>query len=452
MHTRQDSSLEARGSERAGGAEVLSRWLTRLQAENRIEVLFEFETWLRGLCAFFDYKHLPLSEADRAGLVARSFEPEIRIARLALGECERCAITLSHLGQEPAAPMSPADAAANRSAAVDFNPGAVLRQSTPMDSLSRLIGAIDDLRSLIEGSDNPARQDLRLFLSLGRFFRRELHNCHYVDMLLGQRFRSLYDSMDNPALSMVVKSIPEEHLRRNVALVLLHLNRCLRYLALVSEAMRADRPLKRFLVHFALLHEQAELICELIRSRLLKERRGSSRLWTAAELLIHSLRSETQYALERELVSVPLEIDPSEVYRKFENSHGVLRICYQSCIVTLVQAFDEKMDGKTLFPSMVEGLSQGQKLQKELWDLRQELKTELARGAGFDLGAVLDRIAQFRESSMRHLLYQDLGEFENLSGALITAGDGSEVRSLLRQFVSFLETLSQEVSKRSVQH
>jgi hypothetical protein len=47
-------------------------------------------------------------------------------------------------------------------------------------------------------------------------------------------------------------------------------------------------------------------------------------------------------------------------------------------------------------------------------------------------------------------MYQDWGEFERFSDSLVTAANEVEVRMLLRKFISFLEVLMQEVSKRSV--
>ena len=34
-----------------------------------------------------------------------------------------------------------------------------------------------------------------------RIYRKDLRNCRYIDMLLGQRFRLHYDRVDNPLLS-----------------------------------------------------------------------------------------------------------------------------------------------------------------------------------------------------------------------------------------------------------
>jgi hypothetical protein len=446
-----DSFLDALRSELAAGSEVLTSWIAHLQDKGGIDTLFEFEAWLRGLCAFCNCRNLPLGEQERTSLVARNFAPEIRIFRLALQECERCAIHLCRLGQdanlEAAAQL---ETQIYQTGSLDSKVNRMLEQSTPMESLAEMLESANDLRVVLDAINDPRELDFEIFLSLGRTLQRSVRNCRYIDLLLGQRFRLQFDRIDSALLSAVLRSIPEDHLRRKVSLSLLYFYRLLKYLKLVSTALGDDRPLRRYLVIFALLREQSELLSDFIKSRFLKERQGNAKVRKAAELILHSLKVETQRTFERELLGLAAESDAAMIYAKIENGHGLLRNCYQSCIVTLVQALDPDVDGRALFPSMMEGFQQGQVLRKDLWDLRQDLKSALEKPAGLDLTRILDRLAQFQESSLRYLMYQDWSEFENFSESLITAGHEMEVRVLLRKFVSFLEVLMQEVSKRSV--
>jgi hypothetical protein len=103
-----------------------------------------------------------------------------------------------------------------------------------------------------------------------------------------------------------------------------------------------------------------------------------------------------------------------------------------------------------LFPSMVEGLQKAQKLRQDLWLLRQDLKDTLERKVGFDLSRLMERLAAFRETSLRYLMYKDWGEFERFADALITSSNQMEARAQLHSFVNFLDLLLLEVSKRSV--
>ena len=447
----QDHFLEAIRTEVITGTEILSSWINHVQARNRLDLLFEFETWLRGICAFFDYRHLPLSESARAMLVTRDFAPEIGVARQALQECERCAVDLCLLGDELPGEAG-AGAGPNRadSGPWESQVGVMREQLTPVDSLTRLMESINDLKVLMDGLRAAPRQQFQLFVSLSRVFRRALHNCRFLDMLLLQQFRPQYDSMDNAVLSAVLRSVAEEQVRRNLALALLYLYRFLRYLTPVTLALREDRPLRRTVVVFSLLHEQGEVLCEFLRSRFLKELGDHPELRVAANQVSRSLRTESQRACDCELAPVASSQNAAEIYAAVENCHGLLHACYQSGVITLVRALDADVDATSLFPSMASSQQDSQRLQKDLWDLRQFLNMEMEKSRGLDLDRILGRVSEFRESSLQYLMYKDWGEFERFSESLITAGSLAEVGDLVAAFVAFLESLMRQISQRRV--
>jgi hypothetical protein len=121
-------------------------------------------------------------------------------------------------------------------------------------------------------------------------------------------------------------------------------------------------------------------------------------------------------------------------------------------VVTLVQAIDKDFDGRLIFPHLVDRFHEAQKLRQDLWDLRQYMKDVLDKRVEFNLDTMMTRIAEFRESSLPFLMYRDWEEFQRFSDSTITASNAIELRTLLRKFVSFLETLVQEVSKRGILH
>jgi hypothetical protein len=269
-------------------------------------------------------------------------------------------------------------------------------------------------------------------------------------MLLGQRFRLQYDRVDNPVLSNVLRSVSDDRLRRDIALALLYLLRFLKYLEMVGAELAADRPLRQCLVIFALLHHESGSLAEFLRTRLLKRAESGPTLRSAVEFTLCALTAESQRALQRELIFVARESDAAPIYTRVENSHGLLHHCYQSCIISLVQAFERTLEPRVLFPSMLESQQKAVRLRQELWDLRDYMKQTLDSKGKLDLVRIVGRLALFRESSMRNLMYRDWSEFEQFSDLLIGCGSQIEIRTTLRKLVGFLEGLVQEVSKRSV--
>jgi len=292
--------------------------------------------------------------------------------------------------------------------------------------------------------------DYQLFISLGRLLENELKGCRYVDMLLGRHLRLQYDHIENKSLTSVLQGISEDTVRRNVATTLLYLFRCLKYLKLVSADLAGDHPLQKHLVIFSLLHEEMGTLSDFIRARFLRNRITDDPLQNALELIAYSLKTEAQRVLDRELIFIARETDPVPIYMHIENGHGLLRHCCQSGVLALVQAIDRGFDATILFPSRAESLSSAEKLRQDLWDLRQWLNDILGNKAELDSNSIIKRLVEFKESSLRSLMYRDWAEFETFSDALSIAANFIEMRTHIRKFVGFLEMLVQEVSKRSV--
>jgi hypothetical protein len=445
-----DSFTEALKAEIVSGSENLFLWLNFVQETGGLDKLFELETWLKGLRSYFDAQHLPMTESDRVELDRRSFAPELRVVRSAMLLCEELLARVSGLGQPDRLEFEAFSGQTRAASGSEHHMGRLLEQPTPIDSLARLMDSLSDLRILVEGVTSGARQDYQIFLSFGRLYQKELRGCRYVDMLLSQRFRLQYDRVDNPVLSGVLRSIPEDSLRRDVALALLYMLRFLKYLRLIEVEMTSDHPLRHVLALFALLHEEIGKLSDFLRSRFLKRKETSQALRSATEFVLHSLSTESQRALQRELLFLARETEAPAIYMHVENSHGLVRHCLESCTVSLVRVFDHTLEARKLFPAMLEAAQKSVKLRQELWDLRDYMKQTLETRGNVDVVRIVSRLNLFRESSLRALMYRDWAQFEQFSDQIVACGDQVEVRTFIRRLVGYIENLVQEVSKRSV--
>lgn len=451
LRTPADSFLETLDNEVISGTDALHAWMQHLEAAGGIELIFRLESYLRGLRAFFDVGHLPMAAHERSALMKRGFAPEIQVVHSALQQSARLASEVIQLGYPKRVDLESFIAGQFRKAgARDYQAGLLIDQTTPLDSMARLAEALNDIRVLVETVKDSTTLDYRIYLSLGHWYQRELRSCRYIDSLLNQRFCVQYDRVDRPALSALLRGIPEERLRRNVASTFLHLFRLLKYLSIVDADLAKDRPLRHCLIIFALLHMEIASFSDFVRSRFLRGKETRGKLAQAAELIVYSLRIESQRILDRELVSMAREGNAGLIFTRVEDSHGVLCNCLQSGIITLAGAFDPGFDARELFPSIVESVEKSQCLRQDLWSLRLFVKEALERKGNLELDTLIGRLLAFRETSMRHLMYRDWGEFERFSDEIVTAGSTMEVRVLLRRLVSYIETLIQEVSKRSV--
>jgi hypothetical protein len=451
IHSRRDSFGDVLRSEIMSESENLTAWIKQLNDQGAIDSLFAMESWLRGVRSFFKTEHLPLSAAEKTELARRSFSAEIGVVRQAVQICElhACTVLKPSIGGKLEFEEF-MEIQMRKDSLPDFHLSRMVEQLAPVDSVSQLLLSLNDLRVTIDAFREPAGMDYQLFLSMGRLFDRELKSCRYIEMLLGQSLRIQYDLIDNKSLAGVLQGIPEEATRRNMATALLHLFRFLKYLKFVSTDLTRDRPLQKNLVIFSLLHEEINALCDFLRVQFLRNRVADNPLQNAAELVAYSLKTEAQRVLDRELIFISRETDPAPIYMHIENAHGLLKHCCQNSILTLIRAVDKEFDATVLFPSRAESLSSSEKLHQDLWELRQWLTDVLGNKEELDSNNIIERLASFKENSLCSLRYRDWSEFETFSDALSIATNFIEMRTHIRKFVSFLEMLIQEVSKRSV--
>jgi hypothetical protein len=447
----QNSFVDALHSEMIAGTENLTKWIKQTQERGAIESLFGMETWLRGIRSYFDLDHLPLSESDKNGLAMRSFASEIGIVRQALQRCESYTGDVIRAGQGEKFEFEDfIEDQMRRDRILDSNISRIAEQLTPADSLSQLLQSLNDLRVTIDSLDLKPGRDFQLFISLGRSFSREIKNCRYVDMLISQRFKMQYDLIDNKQLIAMLRRIPNEAVRKNIALVFLYLFRFLKYLKVVMTDLSHDRPVKQHLVIFSLVNEEMGNLADFLKARVLKNNDVEPALQNASELVSYSMKMESQRVQSRELIGVAREMDPRIVYSRIENSHGLLRNCCQSCIVSLIQSIDKGFDGALIFPARAGQLVVAEKLRQDLWDIRRWLMDMLGDKEELDATRIVERINAFKDLSLHALMYRDWAEFESFCDALVVSISLAEIRTRIRKFVSYLENLIQEVSKRSV--
>ena len=451
LHSVQNSFVDVLRSEITAGSENLTFWIKQVQEQGTIESLFKMETWLKGIRSFFNEEHVPLSPAEKGELVTRNFAPELAVIRQSVLICEACTSDVLKPGAGGRFKSEEfIELQTRKDRIADFHITRMIEQLTPRDSLSQLLESLNDFRITIDAYKDTSSLNYQLFVSLSRIFERDLKNCRYIDMLMSQRFRLQYDLIENKSLAGVLRGIPDDMVRRNMALALLYLFRFLKYLELVESDLSQDRPLKHHLALFALLHEEMGVLSDFLRARFPKNRNAANVLQNAAELVSYSLKSEAQRVLDRELIFISCETDPVQVYTRIENSHGLIRNCCQSGILALIQALDKGFDATALFPSRADSLVSAEKLRKDLSELRQWLDNVSSSKEELDSEKINETLATFKDGSLRLLMYRDWEEFEVFSDAVAIASNYIEIRTHIRKFIGYLDMLIQEVSKRSI--
>ena len=442
-----DDFADALRSEFVAGAEILGGWTQHVHSRGEGRKLFELESWLRGLRAFFEPANLPLHPSDRERIVERDFSRELEAACDVFLISETLAAAVARVGQPDQIEFgSFLEAAMQRERNLDHHHERVLEQASPLDSLSRLIEMLGDLRNLAEGAGSCR---LERFLAVGRTYRKLVGECRYVDILLSQRFRPLTDRIDSVPLANAIRAVREPVLRRAVTLILIHAFRLLNYVEIIRMRLAEDRPLSPTVVLLCLLSEEAQTLSASLRSATLQSRLSSPRLRSTVDLSLRSLREVRQRVLERELAG-GLTTDIPGLCERVENASGLLANCFQTTVVGIAQALDRSIEVRAVFPFLEERQAVAQRLQQDLWNLLVSVRAVSEQRGEQGLDLLLEKINGFRATSMRDLMYRDWANFERFSDALVVVRDSAELQLQLGAFIAYLDGLVAAVSRRSV--
>jgi hypothetical protein len=333
---------------------------------------------------------------------------------------------------------------------MDQNLEMLLMQPTPEDSLALLCESLCDLRVLIDDLIRLPNVSFQTFTSMGKLLNREIKRCRYIELLVTYKFKPQYDRIDNQRLAGIVKGVENDLLRQDIAKVFLEFFRLLRYLDFISADLSHDRPLKDTLVIFSLIKSETQLLIEFMETRLLKIAELTSTVYNAIDGCIYALQMDMKKVFGRELVGFVTLTQAPPIYAKVENSHGLLRDCFQQSVVSLVQIFEQNFEGTELFDSFHTKLDQSMRLRLDIWRLLSAIRKFEPEPEQSKIAAVIEQMALFRDSSLKYLMYKDWDDFEKLMDEAIACRTLEEFLKVVHVFSTFLEALLGQVNMRAV--
>jgi hypothetical protein len=269
-------------------------------------------------------------------------------------------------------------------------------------------------------------------------------------LLVAYKFKPQYDRIDNSNMAAIVKSIENDLLRQDMAKVFLEFFRLLRYLDFIAADLSHDRPLKDSLLIFSLINSESQLLIEFMETRLLKIANLSTTVYNCIDGCLYALQMDLKKVFGRELVGFVYLRQAPPIYAKVENSHGLLRDCFQQSIVSLVQIFEPNFDGTQLFESFQTKVDQSIRLRMDIWRLLSGLRKFEAQPEQNKITAVIELMAVFRDSSLKYLMYKDWDDFEKLLEEAIVTRTLDEFLKVVHVFSTFLEALLGQINMRAV--
>jgi len=138
------------------------------------------------------------------------------------------------------------------------------------------------------------------------------------------------------------------------------------------------------------------------------------------------------------------------VRTRVENSHGILKDCFQQSVVQLAQALDPSIDGGRIFPDFMARREQSVKLRDGLVAAIRALREFEQAKDEAAAARMKDQVSQFYDHHIKYLMYRDWSGFELFYIEILKCGSLPALQQIAHRFETFLVTLLREVQKRSL--
>jgi hypothetical protein len=202
---------------------------------------------------------------------------------------------------------------------------------------------------------------------------------------------------------------------------------------------------------FKRVREEGCALLDFIETRALRTAGVNEAIAEALDSTSYAISHELRWVFRSELSGLSSLEQAPLIQAKIEIAQGMLRNCFQQTTVALAQIFDPSYDGVRLFNDFRTRLEQSIILCKDLWRLIR--LTERAEQQDCDQDSIdllVAHLKEFRDGSMRYLLYKDWEEYERFVEEITTAHGTLEVARVLGKLSCYLNTLLAQVRMRAV--
>jgi hypothetical protein len=328
----------------------------------------------------------------------------------------------------------------------------LLRQTTPESSLTLLREACEDLHLVLTELVRLARIRYATFSAVGRHVYREIRRSHLLALLIDRKFKPIHDRITNPAIAAIIRRIENPLVRKQAAKVFLELFRLLHYLEFADPDRIEETGLKNTILVFSLTTSEARLLLAYIERRALRSLTPEDPAYQVYDSLVYCLPLELRKVINTELLDMSVARQADNIRARVENSHGILKDCFQQAIVQTAQAFAPDVQGRDIFPDFQAKYEQSLRLRDGLARLVGTVRLFAETRDDVAAQRMKDEISRFYDAQMKFLMYRDWAGFELFFIEILKCGSFSGLQQIAHRFETFLMTLLREVMKRSILH
>jgi hypothetical protein len=400
--------------------------------------------WLSALNSFFKVGNHPLGETEQSESSSRDWSNELRIAR-------RCLLQSAQLALSMSAPRAAVEDSANLTGTGELRmPASVSGPAPASDDTVALAETLSNLCAMCEAMMEARAVSFHAWSHLGKMMARELEQSIVAQRLMRSADYYAGAGLQAPLLNITRNENGPTAQGADLRFIFTTLARMLERLRFIENVLRRDQPLKFLLPVFTLLHEEARSLLEFIETRAMRTEGLEEALFDTLDGTNYAVSMELRKVFAHELVGLSTLRQPTIIYAKVENAYGLLRDCFQQSTVALAQLFDPQLEGAQLFDTFQTKLQQSLALRRDLWTLLLLVRRAEKERDQRPVAPLLERLAQFREGSLRYLMYKDWEACERFMEEVGAARGAVELAPVLHRFGAYLETLHGQVNMRAV--
>ena len=428
----------------------MSQWIEDLTRSGRVEYLFELEMWLKSLERYFRISNQPHARESTHALALRSFYEEVALVAHAVQRVNQLCMRLASEDQVNQERFDKYVENFLRDGDVtDPYIARLLHQSSPQAGLALLREGFEDIYLILSELTKLSRVPYATFQAVGRLIYREIRRDQHLALLMDKKFKPAYDRIHSDRVAEIVQRVEDKGTRRLLARIFLEFFRLLHYLDFADPRDRKVEDLRTTVLIFSLITSEARTLLDSVQ-------RGMSALEMpqpvkdTLDSFVYCVPLELKKVIHSELSDLYFYNRADTVYMRIENSHGILRDCFQQSVVQLAQVVEPKVEGKEVFAQFENKLEQSLELRQSLVQLLETVHTFQRTPRQDTANELKRRAAEFYERSLKYLMYRDWGGFEVFFGELLKCESIPGLTQIAHRFETYLVTLLREVSKRAV--
>jgi hypothetical protein len=428
----------------------LRQWMEQVVAAGKTADLFELEMWLRSFERFFRISNQPLSEKETRQLTLRNWSEELRLVdNVVMRVVQLCTSILSEDQVNLTRFDKYIEGYLKKDDVVDPYIEKLVRQTTAEAGLTLLREAFEDIHVLLADLTRLSRIPYVTFSALGKVLHREVRRSDLLALLIDKKFKPIHDRIVNHAIAATIRGIEEPRQRKHAAKVFLEFFRLLHYLEYADPAGTDEETLKNTVLIFSLITSETRLLLTFIEQRVLKSLEPDTPLFQLYDSFVYCVPLELKKVINTELLDISVSRQSDNIRARVENSHGILKDCFQQSVVQLAQAFDG-IEGRAIFPDFNAKREQSVHLRDGLARLVRSLREFQTKRDEASALKMKEDISGFYDTSMKYLMYRDWSGFELFFIEILKCTNLPSLQQIGHRFETFLVTLLREVQKRSI--